>query len=153
MGALISTGFPTGFMPLLAAPDCAFTGALRRAERPTLRARSARRDTTARFFMGHLRTPGIVPAKPNSLCDGKHTSSLGHWESSPSAQARLSPWICFGRLDLAVAAGFVAAHAGHVISHSAQAAAQTLGELMPRAPQASLQRVFRHTQLLRRFAR
>src|SRR6266446_6666665 len=59
---------------------------------------------------------------------------------------------------LAVAAGFLAHHAaiavpaGDIIADAAQAAAEAFRKLVPRAPQSSLQRIFRHTELLRGFA-
>src|SRR5690349_1499217 len=57
-------------------------------------------------------------------------------------------------MDSAVAALRVAhATAGDAVAHSPQTPSKPLGKLVPRAPQTSLERVFRHAQLLRGFAR
>src|ERR1700723_2933148 len=47
----------------------------------------------------------------------------------------------------------ISAVARHVIADAPQPPAQALRQLVPRAPQPRLQRIFRHAELLRRFAR
>src|SRR5438309_1231438 len=97
-----------------------------------------------------------APPPANSVSSAVTLPHLtNHWAEKVFAGPFSLPQYFLAMLlqSSAVAALRIAHSSGHAVLHPPQTPSQPLGELLPRAPQPRLQRVFRDPQLLGRLSR